>query len=604
MKIIKFKGIFFLIFLINVNLIFGINFDLVGVDYEKDIILFNFSKNHSKVDNLSFNFADESKKIEKLFFKNEKNSSFLLLMSKKEFFNFSKRNDYVRNNCFILINNKTNLGYYGLKKNEDFEILDYNFSTIFSSKNYSKKTLNLSVCFNLINISTIKNISNSSNNILINKTSLNQTNILNYSNLSLNISDKINYGFKIVSKEIYENKPIKFSFLVNNSNITDFIISYSIENLNKKIVKPIRNTSNFNEKSFSPKESNIYFIIAKLFVNGIEKNISKKKIYYFSKSEKNKIETIRENEIVIINNNTIIKDKKIILKIFRNETNKRTVNLYLNSKKVLTIESNKNSEIQLVYHFKENELKELKSLKIMGLGVSKEIKFNFSQEESNNTLNLVSNLKNQTQKENKKTSIENLSLLNISNSNIYFNVKLLNQEIKNFSCYVLNKKTLISKRIIFSNVSNINYNLSLEINSSILKNNFSNLRIICKYVKKNQVSKKYLSKNFNFTKMQTELLNNNIINSFNWNYSQNIFNITDNDSKILDLKKLNFTNLNKTKYNLKLSQLNLNLIENQKNLQMKQELIFKGKEELLKDNSINFILGGISFLGLILLVFW
>lgn len=564
-----------------------------------------------------------------------KNFSFFLIVGQ----NFLDNYDYSQLNCSIYYSQKSGLGYRNLKNSgENITILinnqtnltwikrtDLNFqenqTLNYNQYNNSYFIKNKNPChFPNLTISNINfsniNISNNSNND--NNKNNTENKKINNSNISI---PKIEFQI-ILDKQIFENK-IEFKF---QTNATDYIIEYWIEDLQKNIVKNKYNTTNTNLKSFTaPKQTQIYKIFATLYFQNYTYNDSRTLTFYYFEPVKN-ISILEDNcqfdidlktdnffqeklkysfitpknetnytifywikdfqgEIIQDIKNTTNKNTKTytpktlsnifnisanflskncnvqtsklaffykkyqqelteenssnrnrslsylkilnqqelknfttnILKyeIYKGDTLKRIINFYLNSRKISSFELEKFSllkgEIELEYNQKINEIK------IEGL-------------DQQISLLIISNnnfTKNSKISQNK--TIKDFQILNLTknNSQIFFKIDTTIQNLT-AECYINLNRTKISQSI---NLTKNNLNFTLQINNtkliSKINQNKYDLKLVCKYKKQELKTYKYEYFDFEYeilNDLKNQILLKNLLLINNLKNSNNSYN--------------------------------------------------------------------------------
>lgn len=128
-------------------------------------------------------------------------------------------------------------------------------------------------------MNSVANAGLNDTNNTVNQSHINQTNVNQTTNQTntTNQSDFCDIALEIwTEKIIYENEAIKFRHLLNNESF-DFVIDYWIEDLFGEIVKAKRNTTNLNEKSYTPSgiEGDMTLLIkSNVSVNCTDTNLS------------------------------------------------------------------------------------------------------------------------------------------------------------------------------------------------------------------------------------------------------------------------------------------------------------------------------------------
>ncbi len=296
----------------------------------------NFSFNFSSI--IFFDEAGINKSNKLTLIKNNSNFNYLIVGN-----NFLKIYNLSNLNYSIFKTNKSGLGYRGLKNSGENITIYFNSTknlTWIKKEDLSFKENQTLQFNNVINKFEIKNIT---------------FNYFNFSNnkIKFNNISKKNFSFKIITpKEIFINEKIKFSFETNLSNYT---IEYFIEDYFQNIFKLKRNTTNLNQKSFTPKkESKLYLIKVNLYQNEIYLSSFKKQINYIYNPKQINSNTC-EFEILTVSD---FFENKIKFKFSTNQNN-FTINYSIkNNNKIV-----KNSKITTSLNQKTYTPKSLKSNK-------------------------------------------------------------------------------------------------------------------------------------------------------------------------------------------------------------------------------------------------
>jgi len=497
---------------------------------------------------------------------------------------------------------------YGLNnKGENFSITyeimfqKENSTDIINSKNYTikyiykkdKKIPEINI-FSFLNESNTKEDSNCNN-------SNNKNKLKDYNNNSYKKDCKIE--FNITSNIFYQNKII-FSFKVkeinktNNKNkdLTNFTIEYWITNLKNETIKKEIKTKNKNKKIFTPKNNiGIYFINAILYYKN-KIYFRKKKVVCYTPEDKIIKNENNNNNISYNHSNIIItkEDNNLKINIYKGNTRKRVVIIYLNNLTITKLYLKKQNNITLVYNinflrniyanqrYKEiriikknssslnynynsninysNEKKPL-ILRINGLGMYREYIFTNLYDSSNYT-NFTKDLNNKNNtinftKINKKKYFY-LTNFNLNKNNLSFT--LYNNYFGNLSCYILKEKTKISNtfNIYLNNYFSENMSNSTNLPKNILKINLNiNISILNKSIKKNNIIP---SKKLNMSKDQLKILCKIKIKNKNYyKYTSSYLNITLNEIYGDENKNLKRINNNFTIYTQKMTSQNQSL---------------------------------------------
>lgn len=316
----------------------------------------------------------------------------------------------------------------------------------------------------------------------------------------LNITNQTNnciFDIDLKTEFFFQDK-LEYSFVVPK-NDNNFTIQYWIQDLEGNIIKEIKNTTNKNKKSYTPKtNSNIFNVSANYISQNC--NISTSKLALFYKKYEETTCEIQSNYInpltdpnsyiKILNQEELKNQTTNILKyeIYKGDTLKRVINFNLNNQKITSFELAKFSkltgQISLEYTKKVNELKII--------GLDKELNLLII---SNNNFTTLPQI-NQNQK------VTNLQIKNLTQNLFEINFNLITS-IQNLTgeCYLNLVKTKISDSI---NISNLNlHNLILKINDTKLtsKNNQNTqtLKLTCKYKKAELKTYNYESLEFNYS---------------------------------------------------------------------------------------------------------
>lgn len=401
----------------------------------------------------------------------------------------------------------------------------------------------------------IKNISNQSNNCYIN--------IITYEDL------------------FYQNK-LEYRFKVPNKNFT---IEYWIEDYQNITIKNKRNTTNTNKKSYSPKTfSEIFQIKANYYSDNCTTNTTKLVFFYkkyeeISCSEQTSTSRLTESKsyIIILNKDDLINQKTNILKyeIYKGDTNKRTIYIYENSKKLHSQELPKFTKIkgQIILNLE----KEKNSIKLSGLDL--EETFQITTNESN------------TKQLSEKEKLD-FQISNISQKNIHINFKI-GTLLKNLTgiCYINFIRTKISNSINLTKTKSLIINQTKLLKKSTQKS--YNLTLVCKYQKQNQKTINYASTKFLYYPI-TNIQTNNILQLYTITGTQNNKNTALSKSTNSIFNTLNLPNYLENPITI-----NFTPKEEQKTLEN-----YKSNNQILKENSFFAVFIGISILFLIFLVKW
>ncbi len=633
-------------------------------------------------------FIDSSiDKIYELELIKKANSSLYIILGSDNNYNLSELN------CNVVISKSSKLGYYGLKNSgESFSIINlslanntnlglFNLSYIDNSENIKNSnefennwTLNYDFNINKyyyhnitlgklneiqINSLIINNSNEYNNYNNINEDNSNysyefkfnesfENSSYNKSNLNLdNNFDFERYFFNILFDSIVFNKTFKFRF---NSNLNNSIINYYILNDNGNIIRN-KTSESFGVKYFSPNDMTpqTYIVYANICSKSMDLCLNNKtKIYYFPELNYEINELSKKSNITILNlkDLTSLKSNILELEIYRNLTNKRVINVYLNNKKISSIMPEKDSRIKLNIELEYNYNLTENLLIISGLDNEIELIIPTKFEEFNsNSINNVSKVdliryenKDEINEIKSKPSINLYEFNNLNNSEINFIINSTFDEL-NFETYILNRKTKITD-VLSGLIHNGESKFNLKINKSkfdisMLKNNKSDLKLIFKYKKPNNKYFLYISKSFNQTnnflnmsnsfKNSSKLLNqdnlNNSLNSniYKQNYSSKFYNIKNIKDNIKDNAHINIENSNYDKgidfnniyeynenppfsYN---SPRDISYFSSNNLLNYDENKIeFKSKSETLKENSTLFISLGSILLLIPMIIFW
>lgn len=341
-----------------------------------------------------------------------------------------------------------------------------------------------------------------------------------------NSSNNCHFEIDLKSDDFFEEK-IKYSFIIPK-NDENFTIEYWIEDLDEKIIKDKKNSTNKNTKTYTPETfSNIFNIKANYYSKYCNTNTSKLAFFYkkyepeiLNQSKEEYLNPLIEtiSYINISNQEELRNSTSNILKyeIYKGDTLKRSVYFYLNGKKISSIELNKFSKIKGQIELKFDRL--INELKIEGL--DKNVSLIIISNEYN--IENIDNLESKTKIENSEFIIYNLSQ---NLSKISFNV---NSTIENLDadCYINFVKTKISQTI---NLSNSNLQkLELEINDTklISKNNQNNytLKLSCKYKKEELKTYNYENLEFIYkikSNQKTATILENLLNVKKYKFEEN-----------------------------------------------------------------------------------
>ena len=585
----------FLFFIINisllVNLIYSITY-ISEINFQDQEFIEIYSNENLNFNNSIFYDSSNTNYSKKLILIQNRSSNFYLITAN----NFLKNNNFSKLNCTIFSTNQNSLGYYGLKNSaEDIFIkinslynlswqkevdLQFNNNQSLNFKNNSSTFIyNLSVCSfpTIINL-TLTNLSKNISNI--SQTNLTQ-NISIISNITNIINTSKNITFDIISNLIFEDK-ITFKFDTNQEN---FIISYWIEDYDSNILKSARNTTNLNQKSYTPKtnSSKIFFIHAILYRNNTILQRVNKSIFYH-KTKKIKKEKYISKFLIIPK--TQIFNKTIQFKF---DTNLKNYNItywitdYFNSTlkpKKSTLNSNQKS-------FTPN-LNYSQILILHGLIKTKNISIYNSTNIFYLSNNKFFNLSTKNSNQINKNLIHKKQYFNLSSFILYENLIFvtINSNIQNLTgyCYTNLKNTRISNIINISNINNFN-NFKLELNNSILSRKIINsslnstLTLICRY--KPIKNKNYYSFSFPF--------NYSIFNKISHHSSLNII----------------FKNISTSNNLLSTSFPKIQTLSTQKTpIIQESSKIYTSKNEIYSKNSYFFIFSGLILTFSIIIFFW
>lgn len=443
-----------------------------------------------------------------------KNSSFYLIVGSK----FQDKHNLLALNCTIYLTDKTQVSNGGLKDSGENFIVQINES-------YNLTYNNNSTNFNFLDNESLNyNINTNSFYIQNQSPCLENFEIIDIISNNTENNNSCNHKFDIIIEEKIFTDKIEFSFDTDSKN---YSIMYKILNLKNEVVRNEVTTKNTNPKTYTPdKLTDVYNISANLIHENC--NYSKYELvtFYSNISQKENIQ--------ITNSNPNEENKNSYIKILNKEsaqdfidsfleietmkgddTTKRTVYIYHNSKvigKLSNLKKYEKTNEKIEFDIKEGINKFL----ITGLGIEEEF---YIYKEFEPKIVIENNFLINEEKE-----YFNISEINFNSNNLYF---FVNTNIENliFSCYILEKLTRVSNTL---NISSYNFSiLSIQINDSNLKTQKTNLKLICKYKKKENKTFKSVSKNFKYDKKQTNEINllHNIsyYSSFEKNISNEIF---------------------------------------------------------------------------------
>lgn len=309
-----------------------------------------------------------------------------------------------------------------------------------------------------------------------------------------------------VDSNIFFDK-IKFSF---ESSLDDFEINYWVEDYSGEIIKKPIETTNLNEKSFTPtKITQVYRIVAQIDSESCSFTDEVLVTYYFENSS---LDTGEEKT----NFELSLTDSKLDYKIYRGDTLKRVVNILVNSKKVLSLNVDRFSKVYgrfdlepyldlgnntiLVYGL---DYEKNLSIFVEGLDLEPEINESVSKDLKNYEIS--------------KSSKQFFEILNLTYTDldILFNISS-NIDDLTFDCHINIGRVRVSDEV-FGNLSG-QYSLVIDSDKFFDKSKFGEgiLNLVCKYKKSFLKSYKYESYKFNFSYFeeikQDELI---VINSSN-----------------------------------------------------------------------------------------
>lgn len=458
-------------------------------------------------------------------------------------------------------------------------------------------------------------------NLYINQTLRNSTSkiVYFYFNESQNIEEsQINCDFDIISKDLFF-EPEKITFTVN-SNIENLSYNYQFQDIYNNSLTSLKTSSTKKTKQFTPKSSfgTIYKIQTQVLTPNCQKNISKYVYYQFQNqsnssqitnieggSTSNLVKNCQNSYIKVLNQGELELNLTNIVEfeLCRTQISKKTVNFYLNSKKLNTIYLEKDSKIKGKLNLNQNYCG--KKLKIEGLNQLQEI--NLCPPEFTSDFKIAKILEStQNSVQNTQKEYFNLTLLSFTNTHLNFkiNTNLNNLDLE---CYTTNLRTRTSVKLEKQNTSiynkSRNFNLILKEKTILRKLNNSKLSLIltCKYKKSNLKTFKtqklefeyfYTPKIQDILTFQTKVFNtfnqtNKILNSTNILQSQNT-QLQQIDTQTLLLNNIELKQESKTK------------LQTPKN----HSTNYISNNEKIKQNSFFGIFLGVLTLSILMILFW
>ena len=359
-----------------------------------------------------------------------------------------------------------------------------------------------------------------SNQSSINNISQNDSTITNHSSSNITSNYKCEYSFDINLKDNISTNRIKFSF---NTNATNYSIQYWIEDYSGNIVKSKYTTTNTNTKQYTPQDkTDLYYIKAELHNKNCTLNASKLSIFHSDKnpsSQGNQKENNNKDEeeqfettsyLEIIDPEYLLTRNMFYYEAYKGDTRKRTVYTYLNSHKINSFEMQKYSKIK--GNLKISPQQGENTLVLKGLDIEKEYVFYVNN-----------SLPKKAEKNIKSKQLQSLMLSNsyLSNNSLNF---ALNSTLNNSNilCYILYKRTKMTKTLNISTQNPFNSSYSLLINNTKLKKKenktFYSLKLICKHRKHSSSYYSYKNYEFNYTMAENtynKSNNTDIKNAFN-----------------------------------------------------------------------------------------
>ena len=291
------------------------------------------------------------------------------------------------------------------------------------------------------------------------------------------------------------------------TNATNYTITYWIEDYLGNVAKEPLETTNTNQKQFTPKAlTNIFYIKSKLLTSSCTLNSSKMAIFYSPdtygpktiKTEPKESATKVSNQettskIEIININDIISQKtsELAYEIYRGDTNKRVVYIFLNNKKIGSAELPKYTNLK--GRILLNPENGANNLTITGIDSTEQLIFHI-----NKTLSETVEKNVETPK---KQSGFHISGYSVSNSTLLFELQFPDYEITS-ECYITYIRTKMSETLNHEKFKN-KTTFSLTINNTKLKQKQElaeyPLQLICRYKKPQNANYAYESAYFNYT---------------------------------------------------------------------------------------------------------
>jgi hypothetical protein len=437
------------------------------------------------------------------------NSHFYLVVGE----NFLKSNSIDDLNCSVYVSSGTQVSHGGLKSSgESFSIGNFSFN------------LSNDVDYNFENDESLNFINGSEYVLPVSVCDFESFTLkpeIPDENLSMNVSCG-DYSFDLILKKEIVLDKVEFKFTTNYSS-GDYLVNYWVEDYSGDVVKGIRNSTNLNWKSYSPKGSTqILRIFGEFLFGGCELGVSDYVYFYSdyveskssSSSSKSKSSDIKvqgisdfnddlpsEPYVKLLNINSILNLSSEFLEyeIYRGESRKSVINFYLNSRNILKLRLD---EFENVSGRVFIDVSRFDYLRVAGLDHSE--KFNFS--------NLIGNNDSKSDKNIKMSKISKqfftISEIEQIDNKINFDISSNIIDLENI-CYVSRVRTVVS-----DSITNTTGNLSLKLFKLDKLSEGDDLKLLCKYRKSGLKSWKYESVEFSYSKQYVLDFVNKSINMY------------------------------------------------------------------------------------------
>lgn len=335
----------------------------------------------------------------------------------------------------------------------------------------------------------------------------NQTNQNNQNNISNSTTNQSLCGNSLIinlkKREITQK--IEFDFDVNyEENIS---IKYWVENYEQEVLKNPLTTRNTNIKSYTPTKTSPIIIKAELSQNNCTYVNESETFFYKFEEEPDEIEAEeleknqeKESQLLITSREIINNYMKLSIELYRGDTAKRVLNIFVNSKKQSSIEiPTKYSKVKttLMIPLEQGE----NSIVLQGIELDQELNHVFDEELH----------EQQVLDELDKITFPDLKFFNISIDKKTIRRPFFSSGKILISCTVYRNKTKISNT----------FDLEIESGFHIIENildetkliqNITELKQTCKFKKGHRTTFQYETSYFNVTK--TPVLSQNLTGNF------------------------------------------------------------------------------------------